>query len=265
MNFRLMFFFVLSISIVLSFNVGQKAAAAVPKANQSQSITSSAKKFKVGSATVQANVVTVDLNKGKFNFKIGLANNKVGSVEDLASIAKRNNAKVAINASFFNAYTDSSYKQPYGLVFVNGEELISGSGDKRAVFAIDEDNNVSIHGGEAFREIMYDKKYKGAIQAGPTLVNGGRISLDPLSEGHRDPKILTNGGARSAIGITSNNKLILVTTKGATIPQLAEVMKLLGAYDAMNLDGGASSCLYYNGKYITQPGRKISNAILITE
>jgi exopolysaccharide biosynthesis protein len=36
-----------------------------------------------------------------------------------------------------------------------------------------------------------------------------------------------------------------------------------GAYQAMNLDGGASSGLYYYGKYITQPGRDISNALLV--
>lgn len=32
----------------------------------------------------------------------------------------------------------------------------------------------------------------------------------------------------------------------------------------MNLDGGASSGLYYNGKYLTAPGRKISNALIVT-
>jgi exopolysaccharide biosynthesis protein len=40
-------------------------------------------------------------------------------------------------------------------------------------------------------------------------------------------------------------------------------MKQAGAYQAMNLDGGASSGLYFNGKYIRTPGREISNAILV--
>lgn len=40
-------------------------------------------------------------------------------------------------------------------------------------------------------------------------------------------------------------------------------MKKAGAYQAMNLDGGASSGLYYNGKYLTTPGRKISNALVV--
>ena len=38
----------------------------------------------------------------------------------------------------------------------------------------------------------------------------------------------------------------------------------LGAYDAMNLDGGASTGLWVNGKYLVSPGRQINNALLLT-
>lgn len=40
-------------------------------------------------------------------------------------------------------------------------------------------------------------------------------------------------------------------------------MKQLGAVDAMNSDGGASSGLYANGKYITAPGRDIAVGLLV--
>ncbi|MBK1678671.1 copper amine oxidase, partial [Rhodospirillum rubrum] len=103
----------------------------------------------------------------------------------------------------------------------------------------------------------------GALQAGPRLLTDGKVTLDVKKEGFKDPKILTGGGARSALGITKDHKLILLTTGGATIPQLAEIMKQAGAYQAMNLDGGASSGLYYNGSYLTTPGRQISNAIVV--
>ncbi|KAF6594345.1 phosphodiester glycosidase family protein, partial [Paenibacillus sp. EKM208P] len=83
----------------------------------------------------------------------------------------------------------------------------------------------------------------------PRLVTNGQVSLNVKAEGFKDPKILTGGGARSALGISRDHKLILLTTSGATIPQLAQMMKQAGAYQAMNLDGGASSGLYYNGSY----------------
>lgn len=91
----------------------------------------------------------------------------------------------------------------------------------------------------------------------------GRIALDVKAEGFRDPKILTGGGARSALGLTRDHKLILLTTGGATIPRLASVMQQAGAWQAMNLDGGASSGLCFRGRYLTAPGRLISNAIVV--
>jgi exopolysaccharide biosynthesis protein len=62
--------------------------------------------------------------------------------------------------------------------------------------------------------------------------------------------------ARSAIGITRDGGIILVmisqkpkvSPSGISLPALAEFMKSLGAEKAMNLDGGSSSSLYYNGK-----------------
>ncbi len=102
-----------------------------------------------------------------------------------------------------------------------------------------------------------------ALGCGPRLVKNGAIFFDPISEGFSSPKIIANGGARSAVGVTREGSLLLVTCSGATVKQLASIMKALGAYDAMNLDGGASSSLWANGKYLTSPGRNIGNALLV--
>jgi exopolysaccharide biosynthesis protein len=39
-------------------------------------------------------------------------------------------------------------------------------------------------------------------------------------------------------------------------------MKALGADTALNLDGGLSAALYYNGEMMVGPGRDIPNALL---
>jgi exopolysaccharide biosynthesis protein len=101
-----------------------------------------------------------------------------------------------------------------------------------------------------------------ALEAGPLLVRSGRICLNPEAEGFSSAKILSLSGARSAVGRTADGRLLLATTSG-TVRQLAAVMKRLGAEDALNLDGGASSCLWYRGKYVVAPGRKISSALLL--
>lgn len=62
--------------------------------------------------------------------------------------------------------------------------------------------------------------------------------------------------------MTKDGYVIIITVLSATINQLAQIMYELGCYNAMNLDGGASSGLYYNGQYLTKPGRDLSNALI---
>ncbi|EFM11592.1 Ig domain protein group 2 domain protein [Paenibacillus curdlanolyticus YK9] len=101
-----------------------------------------------------------------------------------------------------------------------------------------------------------------AIGAGPRLVRNGAVSLDAAAEGFRDDKILTSAGARSGIGIKQDGTIIIATVPGATMKQWAAIMQKLGAYQAMNLDGGASSGLYMQGQTVTAEGRLLSNALL---
>lgn len=233
-------------------------------ANQGKVIVSERKTFKVGSRSFNVQMVTISLMDPKVQLKVALAGDEIGKVEDLSSLAKRHKAAVAINGTFFNAYTSEAHKAPYGYIVSNGELKMRASGDKRTIFAYDSNLLTQLIPGTEFTEAFAEGNIEGALQAGPRLVVDGKVAIDVKTEGFRDPKILTGGGARSALGITRDHKLILLTSGGATIPQLAEIMKQAGAYQAMNLDGGASSGLYYNGKYLTSPGRKISNALLVT-
>ncbi|MDI9583887.1 MAG: phosphodiester glycosidase family protein, partial [Acidobacteriota bacterium] len=100
------------------------------------------------------------------------------------------------------------------------------------------------------------------IGCGPRLLADGRIAVDPASEGFSSDKILSASSSRSMVGVTRDGRLLLATSSG-TVRQMADVMKALGAWDAMNLDGGASSGLWVQGRYLTTPGRQIGNALLI--
>ncbi len=102
------------------------------------------------------------------------------------------------------------------------------------------------------------------LGVGPTLVRGGNIIADPAAEGFSEGKIATGAGQRSFIGYTKDKILVMGTVPNVTIKQLAQVAQSMGLTDAMNLDGGASSGLYYNGKYVTSPGRDLSNCLVVT-
>lgn len=107
-------------------------------------------------------------------------------------------------------------------------------------------------------------KAESVVGAGPLLVRDGVKAIDLGKEAFYEAKITTNSAARSAAGISADGRLIFITTT-ATLHELADIMIQLGAKTATNLDGGASSGMYYNGKMIRTPGRAISNAIVIVE
>jgi Phosphodiester glycosidase len=102
-----------------------------------------------------------------------------------------------------------------------------------------------------------------AIGCGPRLLTDGRITVDPAAEGFRDPKILYLSAARSAVGLTRDGTTMILATSGGTTREMADVMLSLGAYQAMAFDGGASAGLWFEGRYVTAPGRLLNNALLV--
>ena len=103
-----------------------------------------------------------------------------------------------------------------------------------------------------------------ALAAGPMLLpddnsfEEGFIDYDN-NRVIRDALGSTRRNARSAVGITSEGKIILAmaaqiskapTNSGISLPDLASFLQTLGVEKAMNLDGGSSSSLYYQGTTI---------------
>ena len=114
-----------------------------------------------------------------------------------------------------------------------------------------------------------DIKY--AVGGGPYLIKEGQVFIDRqrFSNG-----FLSMKAPRTAVGYSKGGSLILVTvdgrqegTSGATLAELAKLMKELGAYNAMNLDGGSSTQMVYKGKVVNRPtttgGNRVTNALVI--
>lgn len=119
---------------------------------------------------------------------------------------------------------------------------------------------------EGWNDIEY------AVGGGPYLVKKGKIFID--RQGF-SKSFLWSKAPRSAIGYTKSGKLIFVTidgrqekySEGATLGELAKIMWELGVYNAMNLDGGTSTQMVYNGKIVNSPivkgGSRVNNALVI--
>lgn len=102
-----------------------------------------------------------------------------------------------------------------------------------------------------------------SLTCGPRLVKHGEVWLNPELEGFQDPHVL-GCGSRAAIGFNkSRDKIYMITfLRGLSLPQEAKLMKAIGCYEAMNLDGGASKALAVENNMVMKPGRGLTNVLV---
>jgi exopolysaccharide biosynthesis protein len=110
------------------------------------------------------------------------------------------------------------------------------------------------------------KKWKmhTAVGGGPVLLQNGEIQITNNEELKFVGKAINDKHPRTAMGYTTDGKLILMViegrfpgkAEGATLTQEAQMLKEIGCMEALNLDGGGSSCLLINGKQTITPSDK---------
>lgn len=90
----------------------------------------------------------------------------------------------------------------------------------------------------------------------PMLVLGGNIVVPGgLSE---KQQIKSN---RSVVA-SKENYIYLMVAHSVSVEEAAYIMKALGIENALNLDSGGSTALYFGGSYKVGPGRNLPNAII---
>lgn len=103
-----------------------------------------------------------------------------------------------------------------------------------------------------------------AIGGGPVLVQNGRVMVTNNEERMFAGKAIDDLHPRTAMGYTADGKLVMLVVEGrapgkaegASLTQLAQMMLSLGCVEALNLDGGGSSCMLVNGVETIQPSDK---------
>lgn len=106
---------------------------------------------------------------------------------------------------------------------------------------------------------------RAAVSGSPTLLADGRLLTNPAN---------SNRAPRTAVGLTGSKVWFVVvdgrqpaTALGMSLHELAELMKRLGCSDALNLDGGGSSTLWFEGEVVNRPSdgsaRPVGNALIL--
>ncbi|MBQ6296231.1 MAG: phosphodiester glycosidase family protein [Selenomonadaceae bacterium] len=131
-----------------------------------------------------------------------------------------------------------------------------------------EEDYVNVEHGDDFNEAIH------IIGAGPTLVKDGEIYVTADAE-QFPPDIRVGRAPRSAVGITQYGDYIFAVvdgrqahSKGCTLTEWARILKNnFGAVEAINLDGGGSTELFFKGKLVNKPSdgreRLIGDALTI--
>lgn len=112
------------------------------------------------------------------------------------------------------------------------------------------------------------------VSGTPRLVREGKANHEAMYEGSHGKRFMNMQLPRTAIGtneqkdifylVVVESSALSVKKAGATLQQLAGIMKKIGCYDAMNLDGGGSSLMVIDGKNILFPNRpEISRRISV--
>lgn len=113
---------------------------------------------------------------------------------------------------------------------------------------------INVEQGADFNEAIH------IVGAGPTLVKGGEIYV--TADAEQFPNDIRIGRApRSAVGITQYGDYILAVvdgrqahSKGCTLTEWARILKNnFGAVEAINLDGGGSTELFFKGCLVNKP------------
>jgi len=174
--------------------------------------------------------------------------------ELITTIAKNNNALVAINAGgFYDPDWNSNGSLPHGTVIKDGK-VVSDYDDASVgggFVGFTNDNKLVL--GKMTINQALAMNIRDAVEFGPFLIVNGKPSF-----------IKGNGGwgiaPRTAIGQRKDGIVLflvingrLATSIGADMVDLTEIMMNYGAYNAANMDGGSSTALVINNKIINTP------------
>jgi len=206
----------------------------------------------------------VDVSNGKYKAHLLIVNNPNRVVMGLASslgkcgmkldeIVKSNNAVGGINAGGFEDDQGvGNGGTPQGLLISNNKVIYGKEGQRYDVIGFNDESKLIL--GQFTLEEARKKKIRDAATFEPFLIING----EPLiKEGKSSPDLQP----RTVIGQRQDGAVLMLVIDGrqplysigATLKEAQDIMLRYGAYNAANLDGGASTTMVYNGKMINKP------------
>lgn len=171
-----------------------------------------------------------------------------------------------INGGLYNSYNNSG-GAPYGVVVSNGEIQMNDpqSWPGLVLIGFTEENilqiiDISSMTPDDIVSLVEEKHIRDAVtfQEESSDANNHFVQLVINGEAREMSGVGSGLNPRTAIGQRADGSILLLVTDGrgknghtgASAFDLINIMVKYGAVNAANLDGGSSSCMYYNGEFL---------------
>lgn len=173
----------------------------------------------------------------------------------LQTISKENEALLAINAGgFADAGGTGSGGYPTGVVIKDGKVIYQGleTGWGGGIVGFTSDNKLILT--KSTPEEALQQGLEDAVEFGPFLIVNGKRSITKGNGGY-------GISSRTAIAQRQDGIVLFVVidgrqpgySLGVDMATLTDILVRYKAYNAVNLDGGASSSLVENGDIVNKP------------
>ncbi|GMV38236.1 MAG: hypothetical protein AMXMBFR61_27440 [Fimbriimonadales bacterium] len=203
---------------------------------------------------VWCHVVRVDLNAQGVKVT-GVVSRAIGVLESADSLVARAKPTVAISGTFHGTIL----KRPIGDIVIDGSPAYRGHFP--SCLAVDWYNRAEVLTPKWGKRVDWSN-YEFALGGLIRLMRAGKVAPEV---GHNTRHVL-KPSRRAAVGITAHNKLVMVATRqNVTLSTIGGILKTLGAREAVCLDGGSSTTLYYRGKMLIRPTREVTNLLIVYE
>lgn len=211
---------------------------------------------------VPVKVITANLRSPRVRVTVLMAAGGAGHNESFGAMMARAVPAAAVTGTFF----DTRSLLPIGDIVIGGQ--IAHFGGRGAALCVAPDpltgaTRAQIRPNAGLWRHTDWSSYESVLAGGMWLMRGGALTLDWRAQGFRDPSLF-RPNPRVAVGLTASGKLLLVATgKRVSLGRWAKVLKELGAVDALNLDGGSSTGMFYQGHAVIRPGRRLTNTLAV--
>lgn len=184
----------------------------------------------------------------------------------LEELVTQNGALAGINGGIYDS-TNNSGGRPYGVIVSNGEIQHNRPNEWPGLVLVGFDNNnilqiIDVDGmtPSQLETMVKEKGIRDAVTFQEESSDSNNHFVQLIING--EPRGMSGVGSglnpRTAIGQCADGSVLLLVTDGrgknghlgASAADLIEIMTQYGAVNAANLDGGSSTCMYYDGQYL---------------